>query len=270
MFFPSEPGNSLAFVELTSLLPDYQAALNEARTATGWDPQKLNQIVAHEYGFLGAFISARVETVTRETGQTAEYLVVEFRPPQDRDLEKAERLFQKVTRRANQGDVRGALPDLKRLVAQFPEVAKYHQILGLAHLELENLDAAEDELLRALRLDPRLDAALTTLANVYQKRGKPDLAIPLYRRSIELRPTAYALSNLGAVLAQTGDLPQAITVLTEATRVDPAFPKAWYGLGLALYKTGEPARFPSALDALDKALAVIGDRKREASLWDTT
>ncbi len=208
--------------------------------------------------------------VTEETGQPAEYLVVEFRPPQGRDLDKAERLFQRATRRADQGEIREALPELKRLVAQFPEVAKYHQTLGLAHLELENLDAAEDELLRALRLDPRLEAALTTLANVYQKRGKPELAIPLYRCSIELRPTVYALSNLGAVLAQTGDIPQAITVLTEATQVDPAFPKAWYGLGLALCKTGDPARFPSTLDALDKALAVIGERKREAVLWDTT
>jgi len=147
-FFPSEPGNSLAFVEITSLLPDYQAVLDEARTAAGWDPQKLNQIVAHGYGFLGAFIAARVETVTRETGQPAEYLVVEFRPPQGRDLDKAERLFQRATRRADQGDIRGALPELKRLVAQFPEVAKYHQTLGLAQLELENLDAAEDAQIR--------------------------------------------------------------------------------------------------------------------------
>jgi hypothetical protein len=86
--------------------------------------------------------------VTRETGQPAEYLVVEFRPPQGRDLDKAERLFQRATRRADQGDIRGALPELKRLVAQFPEVAKYHQTLGLAHLELENLDAAEDAQIR--------------------------------------------------------------------------------------------------------------------------
>ena len=37
---------------------------------------------------------------------------------------------------------------MKRPVAQFPEVAKYHQTLGLAHLEMENLDAAEDAQIR--------------------------------------------------------------------------------------------------------------------------
>lgn len=270
LFFPSEPGNSLTYVEFSSLLVDYQAALADARTATGWNQQKLNQIVAQDYGFLGPFISARIETVMQEAGSTAEFLVVEFRPPHGRNLDKAERLFQKATGRADRGDVRGALPDLKRLVAHFPEVPKYHQTLGLAYLELDELEAAEDELLRALRLDPRLEAALTLLANVYQRRGNLELAIPLYRRSIELHPTVHAMSNLGAVLAQTGDLPQAIPVLEAATRVDPAFPKAWYGLGLALYKTGDPARFPNAMDALDKTLAALGERKREATLWDTT
>lgn len=270
MFLPSDPNNAVGFTRLTDLLPDFQAALNEARTAPGWDQQKLNQIVAHEYGFLGPFVAARIETITSEGGEPTEFLVVEFRPPQDRDLEKAERLFQRATRRADQGDVRGALPDLRRLVAQFPEVPKYHQTLGLAYLELDNLDAAEDELLHALRLDPRLEDALTLLANVYEKRGSSELAIPLYRRSLEIRRTVYALSNLGAVLAQTGDLPQAITTLEEAIQVDPAYPKAWYGLGLALYKTGDPSRFPRAMEALDTALTAIGERKREATLWDTT
>lgn len=73
--FISKPGNCLSFVELTSPLPNYQAALNEARAATDWDQQQLNQIVAHERGLLGAFIPARVETVTGETGQLVEYLV---------------------------------------------------------------------------------------------------------------------------------------------------------------------------------------------------
>ena len=121
----------------------------------------------------------------QRTGQSTEYLVVEFRPPQGRDVAKAERLFQRTTRRASQSDVRGALPDLKLLVTQWPEVPKYHQVLGQAYLETDNLDAAEDELLHALRLDPRLENSLTMLANVYQSQGKPELAIPLYRRSIE-------------------------------------------------------------------------------------
>jgi len=268
-FLPSDPSHAVSFARLTDLVLEFQVALNEARTADGWDQQKLAQIVAHEYGFLGPFLSARVETVTAETGEPVEFLVVEFRPPPRRNVEKAERLFQRATRQADQGDVQGALPDLKRLVTQFPEVPKYHQTLGLAHLELTDLDAAEDELLRALRLDPRLEAALTLLANVYQKKGAPQTAIPLYRRSIELRRTVHALSNLGAVLAETGELPQAIATLEEATEVDPTFPKAWYGLGLALYKTGDPALFPRVTHALDRALAVIGERKGAADVWDT-
>jgi hypothetical protein len=48
--------------------------LAEERTLTDWE-QQFNQVVAHERGLLGAFISARVETVTGETWQPVEYLV---------------------------------------------------------------------------------------------------------------------------------------------------------------------------------------------------
>ncbi len=269
LFLPSEIGNVVCFAKLTDLLPEFQAALNEARTPSGWDQHKLSQIVAHEYGFLGAFVTARVEEAMQDGGEKAEFLVVEFRPPQGRDLDKAERLFERATQRAGRGDVRSAVPDLKRLVAQFPEIPKYHQALGQAYLETDKLDAAEDELLQALRLDPQLEDALTLLANVYQKRGTPQTAVPLYRRSIELRRNVYALSNLGAVLAQTGDLSQAIATLEEAIQEDAAYPNAWYGLGFALYKTGDPALLPRAMDALDKALGVIGERKRAAEIWDS-
>lgn len=269
-FLPSQPGNSVCFTEIADLLPEYQAALSEARTDTGWDQQKLNQIVAHHYDFLGAYVSARVERVASEDGGTAEYLIVEFRPPQGRNLERAERLFQNATQRAGRGDVRGVIPELKRLVAEFPEISKYHQALGQAYLETDDLERAEDELLQALRLDPCLEDALTLLANVYQKRGSPELAIPLYRRSIELRRNVYALSNLGAVLAQTGDLPGAIATLEQAVAEDSTYANAWYGLGLALYRTDDPTRFRRATDALDQALAAMGERKRAPALWETT
>jgi hypothetical protein len=124
MFAPSDSNNAVSFTKITDLLPEFQTALSEARTAAGWHPQKLNQIVAHEYGFLGPFITARIETI-QEHGETAEFLVLEFRPPEGRDLAKAEQLFQKAAARADQGEVRGALPDLKRLVVQFPEVPSF-------------------------------------------------------------------------------------------------------------------------------------------------
>lgn len=93
MFLPNDPGNAISFTKLPNLLPEFQAALNEARTGSGWDSHKLNQIVAHDYGFLGSFIAARIEEVAPEGGDTVQFLVVEFRPPQGRDLEKAERLL---------------------------------------------------------------------------------------------------------------------------------------------------------------------------------
>ena len=270
MFLPSAPNNSVTFAKLTDLLPEFQATLNEARTATGWDQARLTQIVAHDYGFLGPFITARIEEGVLFDAERAEYLVVEFTPPQGRDLHHAEDLFAKATRRAARGDVRGAVKDLKRVVTQFPEMAKYHQALGQAYLETGNPDGAEDELLRALTLDPRAEAALTLLANVYAHRNQPEMAIPLYRRAIALQPTAYALSNLASLLAKASQFEEAIATFEAALREDAAFPNAWYGLGLALYTQRDAAQFPRALDALDRALQVLGERRTNPPIWDAS
>lgn len=63
IFLPSDPENTVSFAKLTDLLPEFQAVLAEARTAAGWDQRRLAEIAAHEYGFLGPFITPRIETV---------------------------------------------------------------------------------------------------------------------------------------------------------------------------------------------------------------
>ena len=79
-----EPGAALT-VRLADLLPSVRAQLEAVRLGTGFEPDALTSAVQEQFGFLGPFIACRVET--GENGE--EFLVVEFKPPVNRDLDQA-------------------------------------------------------------------------------------------------------------------------------------------------------------------------------------
>lgn len=264
---PADSQNGIVIVRISELLPKFQDAIEASRTATGWDAELLQQIVAHEFDFLGPFIRARVRQDTSgDLGD--EVLVIEFTPPRSRDLAVAERRFAQATKRADRGDAGGARPSLEGLVREFPEVAKFHRALGQVHFALNDWDSAEDEFLRSLAIDPRDPDALTLLGNLYVKRKAPEKAVPLYRRSLELEKNVYALSNIGAAFAQIGDLDEAIGLFREAITLEPTYPNAWYGLGLAISHTQDTARLPEAIAALDRALEAAKERTKAPDVWD--
>jgi len=230
------------FVRLEDLLPDVRAAIECARTSDGWDLQTLRRAINHEFDFLGAFTDVRidgrppVEAVpsAQLIDERAEWLVLGFTPPAGRDLATAERTFQQSTRRAERGDAKGAMPQLRRISAEFPEVAKFHRALGQAHLVLGELDDAEDEFLRSRIWTPSIVTPLTLLGNLYSRRDRPAEAIPLYERSLELGRNVYALNNLGAALAQTGQKVRAIECLRCRHRRRSSIPECMVWLALTL------------------------------------
>lgn len=263
-------GRTLAVTPLVDLLPSVRQSLEEARTPQGWDVDKLNQAIRNHFDFLGAFTSARIESRDIAGTGPEDVLVLEFSPPEGRDLAAAERRFEQASNRATRGDVRPALAAYKKLAREFPEVAKYHRALGQAHLTLGDLDEAEDSLLRSLALDPRDADALTLLGNLYTKRERPADAIPLYERSLKLRRNVYALTNLGAAFAETGRLQEAVSSFREAVREDLQYPNAWFGLGLSLSRLQRLDVLPEAISALDKALSVAIERRRAPDVWDSS
>jgi len=222
-------------VPLRHLLTGLQQALEHARKSDEeWDTEKLAEIVSREFAFLRPFHTVRVDRGAISGGDFEEILVIEYHPPALRDAEASERRFRQATKKAERGHVRQAQPELRKLVQEFPEVAKYHRALGQAHFVLGEHEEAEDEFLRSLALHPTDPDALTLLGNLYVRRGFPAKAIPLYQQSLASVRNVYALTNLGAAFAETGRLDEAIDSLREAVREDAKHPNAWFGLGLAL------------------------------------
>jgi tetratricopeptide (TPR) repeat protein len=81
-----------------------------------------------------------------------------------------------------------------------------------------------------------------------QLEGRTETAAVLYRRSIELAPTALAHTFLGAALANDGLIDEAIAHCLEAIRLDPGFGNAWSDIGAYLLEKGDQGRAASYLE----------------------
>lgn len=100
-------------------------------------------------------------------------------------------------------------------VKEDPEQAKKHAVdvwvqLGQHYLELGKYEAAKEDLLKALKLDPKSVDAHTVLATLYDRVGDRTSAEEQYRIAAELAPTAGATNNnYGLYLCKLGRFDQA-------------------------------------------------------------
>jgi tetratricopeptide (TPR) repeat protein len=89
--------------------------------------------------------------------------------------------------------------------------------------------------------DPRAEFALKLFQDAYrwQMQGDLDLAAELYRRSIEIYPTAEAHTFLGWTYRHQGRLDDAIEQCKLAIGVDPGFGNPYNDIGAYLIEKGD-------------------------------
>src|SRR5213594_1909102 len=87
-----------------------------------------------------------------------------------------------------------------------------------------------------------LQAAWELLKEAYQYQmgGDYDMAVELYKRSIDLHPTAEAYTFLGWTYHFQGKLDQAIAECKRAIAVDPGFGNPYNDIGAYLIEKGKP------------------------------
>jgi Flp pilus assembly protein TadD len=126
---------------------------------------------------------------------------------------------------------------------------------------LDAVDAFE----RVLRVEPHNVRAENNLGLGLEALNRTDEAVAAYRSAIAMEqgaphPSEQPLLNLGILLTNRGQLPEAITLLAQAATLAPNSPKAHFGLGRAymLFDRWEDARKELeqavALDATDGGL----------------
>lgn len=102
-----------------------------------------------------------------------------------------------------------ARESLMRAVALDPGLAPAWVNLGNAHVDLDDLQAAETHCRAALALDPSLPEALTSLGFILTAQGRVAEAIEVLEQAIRRRPgDVHAHWNLAVAALLAGDLPR--------------------------------------------------------------
>ncbi len=85
----------------------------------------------------------------------------------------------------------------------------------------------------------------------YQMAGEYDMAVDLYKRSLDLHPTAEAYTFLGWTYRFQGKIEDAIAECKKAIQIDPEFGNPYNDIGAYLIEKGD---YDEAIPWLERAL----------------
>jgi tetratricopeptide (TPR) repeat protein len=192
------------------------------------------------------------------------------------------------------GNYEKALEEFRRGMELEPTNDSAHAGLAYVYEHLDQLDAAEKAFKQAIAMRPNYWATYNRLGVFYQRHARyedaaalylqvislaPDSftgyynvggvrilqgryaeAIPLLQRSLEIRKTADATSNLGTAYFQLHRYADAAAAYEQATQLDPRNYVLWGNLGDAYYWA--PGRRADAMAAYGKGIALAEEKLR--------
>jgi tetratricopeptide (TPR) repeat protein len=127
-----------------------------------------------------------------------------------------------------------------RAIAQKGDVPVFHNSLGIAYRALKRFNEAESSYRRALLLDPDFAEALSNLGNLMHQKGDLDAALKYQRRARDIEPgRAEFHSNLGTSLYDCGDLAAAEDCYRRAISLKPDYADAHFHLGVIRLHRGD-------------------------------
>ena len=123
----------------------------------------------------------------------------------------------------------------KQAVAARPAYWATHNWLGLFYMSHARYDEAAAMFSQVTSLAPDSFIGFYNLGGVRVLQGKYDEAIPLLERSLDIRPTANALSNLGTAHFQMRRYAESAMDFERAVKLDSKSYEIWGNLGDACY-----------------------------------
>ena len=142
--------------------------------------------------------------------------------------------FDKVVKLCEKGRYEYAKPMLLKLIKKNPTVSEYHRILGQIHFDEGDQEKAMNNLVVALRWDPRNSNALIMMGNIFAQFEKDiTTATKYYDQALAVNPKdSIAINNIGANLLQLGKEEEAKRYFEIAYEINPKYPNTTYAFGL--------------------------------------
>ncbi len=136
---------------------------------------------------------------------------------------------------------------------EFPDNAAVQEHMGAMLLAGNQYSEAIPRLEQAYTKDPTT-ANRTALAMAYLFAGQLPKSLPLFQQAVAEEPGNFDLRMAYArALRDSKQYPPAASQFYAALKLKPGDKVAWRDLGLMLYLTKDPQKYPTALEALDKA-----------------
>ena len=140
------------------------------------------------------------------------------------------------------------------LTARFPDSVILHNLLGIAHANLKQYQAAIRHFSRALATRPDMAQIQVNLGKALSGAGENEPAATCFVRALQLKPDYVdAHFSLGMVLNAMARHQQAADHFFQVLKLQPNFAEAEIQLGYALRELGRP---DEAIDCFHRALAL--------------
>jgi len=160
----------------------------------------------------------------------------------------------------NKNEFEKALPLLEEALKDNPQDSEAWRVLAQIHWNhMHDPDKAYDELIEALRCEPKNIWALVLMGNLLTKeKNDVEHAKQYYEKVLEYYPdSVIAINNIGATFMERKDYEGALVYLEKAMAIDDSYANSYYGLGLCYYKLG---RIEEAFDICFKGALKSSDR----------
>lgn len=142
----------------------------------------------------------------------------------------------------NKNKFNEALPVLEEITKTDPQNSEAWRVLAQIHWNhSQNPDKAYDELIEALRCDPKNIWALILMGNLLTKeKNDVEHAKQYYDKVLEYYPdNAIAINNIGATFMERKDYEGALPYMEKTLSLDDSYANSYYGLALCYYKLGK-------------------------------
>jgi len=159
--------------------------------------------------------------------------------------------FKEASGKVRQGDFDGAIIILKNMIADNPEDANAHYLLGISYLKKKMVPEAVEALTRTAELIPSFAGAYLHLGINYREQKELEKALQYYEKAIELEPSSVeSLYNGGLVLFELNRVPEALTYFEKTLELKPDDPEFLEMAGRCYIHQGD---FPKAKEYLEMA-----------------
>jgi tetratricopeptide (TPR) repeat protein len=148
-----------------------------------------------------------------------------------------------------------SIQDLSKAVSLDASLGEAYLYRGMAWKETGEFRSAINDFKHVVELDPASTAGLIWLGRSYYQATDYYSAIEQFTRAIELNKSdaAVAFNDRAVCLGRTGEFNAAMSDLNVLIKMKPAFPLAYYNLGVLFMKMNQP---PYGVDQLDTYLCL--------------